>query len=279
MKQIFILTLCLLGATLYGQIKTPSASPSCKITQAIGLTDVTIEYSRPGVKGRAIFTADGLVPTGKIWRLGANAVTKMTFSTDVMVNDKALEAGTYGVLATPNATEWTFHFYPHESNSWSKYKDMTPTISVSSKVQMMPMPIETFTIITGQHTDNSADIDFLWDTSYVPLTIKTEVDKVVMSNIDKVMAGPSAGDFYQAATYYHKSGKDLNKALTWIEKATAGEDKKFWQVRRKAMILGDLGKTKEAIAAAKVSMALAETAGNTEYVKMNKEFIAEMGKK
>lgn len=279
MKQILLLTLCLLGATLYGQIKTPSASPSSKTTQAIGLTDVTIEYSRPSVKGRSIFAADGLVPTGKLWRLGANAVTKMEFSTDVMVNGQALEAGAYGVLATPNATEWTFHFFPHESNSWSSYKEKTPLLSVSSKIQQMPMPVETFTIVTGQHTDNSADIDFLWDTVYVPLSIKTEVDKTVMDNIDKVMAGPSANDCYQAATYYHKSGKDLKQALTWIEKATAGDDKKFWQVRRKALILGDLGKTREAIAAAKVSMSLAQEAGNDEYVKMNKEFIAEMSRK
>jgi len=278
MKNIILFTLCFLGLTLQAQITTPAASPKSVTTQTIGMTEVTVEYSRPSVKGRTIFSADGLVPLGKKWRLGANRVTKITFGGDVSVGGQALEGGSYAVLATPTAKEWTFHFYPHDTGSWSKYVDREPTVSVSAAAHMMPAPVETFMIITDGHTDNSANLTFLWDKTYVELPISTVVDEVVMKNIDKVMAGPSANDYYQAATYYHKSGKDLNKALSWIEKATDGEDKKFWQVRRKALILGDLGKVKDAIAAAKMSMELAEKAGNDEYVKMNKAFISKHSK-
>jgi len=243
MKNILLFTLCFVGLTLQAQIKTPSASPKASLTQTIGMTDVTVEYSRPSVKGRTIFSADGLVPFGQKWRLGANAVTKMTFDGDVNVGGQALEAGTYAVLATPTAADWTFHFFTHDTGSWSKYKDREPLLSVSAKAHAMPSPVETFMITTDGHTVNSAP-----------------------------------NDYYQAATYYHKEGKDLKMAMNWIDKATAGDDKKFWQVRRKALILADMGKTKEAILAAEMSMTLAEKAGNAEYVKMNKAFIAKHSK-
>lgn len=275
MKNILLIAFCLVGLTLQAQIKTPSASPKCVTTQTVGMTDVTLDFSRPSVKGRDIFSADGLVPHGEKWRLGANSATKVTFGGDVSVGGQAMEAGSYAVLATPTASEWTFHFYTHDTGSWSKYVDREPVASVSAKTHKMPSSVETFMITTDGHTDNSANLTFLWDKTYVELPISTEVDEAVMANIDQVMAGPSGNDFYQAATYYHKSGKDLGKALSWIETATAGEDKKFWQVRRKAMILADMGKTKEAIAAAKMSMELAEKAGNKDYVKLNKDFIAE----
>ena len=89
------------------------------------------------------------------------------------------------------------------------------------------------------------------------------------------MNGPSQNDYYAAATYYHDAGKDLEQALKWINLATAGDSPRFWQVRRKALILADLGKTKEAVEAAKVSMKLAEEAGNEDYIRMNKKSIEE----
>ena len=88
----------LLCATSFAQIKTPAASPSAKLMQTVGLTDVEIEYSRPSAKGRTIFAADGLVPFGKVWRTGANAISKITFSDDVMVEGNKVPAGSYGIL-------------------------------------------------------------------------------------------------------------------------------------------------------------------------------------
>ena len=99
-----------------------------------------------------------------------------------------------------------------------------------------------------------------------------------MSSIEGVMDGPSQNDYYAAATYYHESGKDLNQALNWIEKATAGKNPRYWQVRRKALILADLGRKEEAIKAAEMSMQLAIEAGNEDYVRMNKKSIDEWSK-
>jgi len=278
MKRILFLAFIFASVNMIAQIKTPSASPSCKVTQAVGLTDVTIEYSRPSVKGRTIFATDGLVKHDNIWRLGANRATKMEFSTDVTINDKALEAGAYAVLATPSAGTWAFHFHKHDTGSWSKYVDRDPALTVSSPVIKMGEKVETFMIMTDEHTDSGANIYFLWENTMVALQLATEVDEKVMKNIETVMAGPSANDMYQAATYYHKSGKDLGQALTWITKATSGDDPKFWQVRRKALILADMGKTKDAIKAATMSMELAKAAGNDDYVSMNKKSIMEWSK-
>ena len=89
------------------------------------------------------------------------------------------------------------------------------------------------------------------------------------------MAGPSANDYFAAASYLHDSGKELTKALDYINKATEGDNPAFWMVRRKALILADMGKKQEAIAAAKQSMELAKKAGNEDYVRMNEKSIKE----
>jgi tetratricopeptide (TPR) repeat protein len=114
-----------------------------------------------------------------------------------------------------------------------------------------------------------------WDKTKVAIPMTVDSDGTVMANIERVMAGPSKGDYYNAAAYYQSTGKDMNKALEWINIATAGDDPKFWQVRRKALILADLGKTKEAIAAAQMSLDLAKKAGNDDYVSLNEKSIKE----
>lgn len=264
---------------LNGQIKTPAASPSSELKQTVGLTDVTIAYSRPNVKGRTVFAEDGLVPYGKPWRLGANAATKFSFSEDVMIAGSKLKAGDYAVLATPTAVEWKFMFYPYESGNWGSYLEKEAAAVASVKAQTWETKVETMTFHIGNIESNSADISLFWDKTMVTLPLEVNTEEQVMASIESVMNGPSQNDYYAAASYYHDAGKDLNQALAWIEKATAGDSPRFWQVRRKALILADLGKKEEAVKAAKLSMELAEKAGNEEYVKMNKKSIEEWSKK
>lgn len=260
---------------LSAQVRTPAPSPSSEIKQTVGLTDVTIAYSRPNVKGRTIFAEDGLVPFGKPWRLGANAATKFSFSEDVMIVGSKLKAGDYAVLATPGANEWKFMFYPYESGNWGSYLDKDPAATVSVKPMPWDHNVETMTFHIGNIKPASADITLLWEETAVTLQLEVNTDEQVMSSIEGVMNGPSQNDYYAAASYYHDAGKDLNQALKWIEMATAGDSPRFWQVRRKALILADMGKKAEAIEAAKVSMKLAEEAGNEDYIRMNKKSIEE----
>ena len=265
----------LFTVSVNAQIKTPSASPAQKVTQNVGMTDITVEYSRPSMKGRTIFAENGLVSFGKMWRTGANAATKITFSTDVTVDGNALSAGSYAITTVPGADDWRVNFYTYEKSSWSSYMEASPVASVLVKPTMRTNPLETFLIHIGNITDDSASLDIVWEKTVVSMKIGVSYDEQVMGNIEKVLAGPTAGDYYQAATYYHKSGKDLATALEYIQKATNVEKPKFWQVRREALILADMGKMDEAIKAANKSMSLAEAAGNDDYVKMNKKSINE----
>lgn len=283
MKKLF-LGLCTVAfatffvATTHAQIKTPAPSPSQKITQQIGLTDVTVEYSRPSAKGRTIFGTGGLVPYGSIWRLGANAATKITFGDDVMVGGKELKKGSYAVLATPSANSWKVDFHSHESGNWGSYREKTPTASVTAEVKDLPFAVESFLIHFGNLTDNGAVLEFIWADKVAMVPLKFEVEQKVMAAIEKTLAGPSTGDYYAAGNYLLSIGKDLDKALMYVQKATKGDNPRFWQVRREALILSKLGRAKEAIAAAKKSMELAKAAGNEDYVRMNEKSIAEWAK-
>jgi hypothetical protein len=275
MKNLLTLAFLFFVGGICAQIETPAPSPAAKVEQVVGLTTVTVEYSRPSMKGRTIFAEDGLVPFGKIWRTGANAATKITFSDDVTINGSALKAGSYAVLTIPTAEKWTVNFYAFESSGFGSYVEKTPDVSVTGKVKDLGVSLENFTISFHDIATNSASLGFAWDNTYVNLDLGVEVDERVLGSIEAVMAGPSNNDYFAAASYYHTSGKDLGQALEWINKATSGDSPRFWQVRRKALILHDLGKTEEAIKAAEMSLSLAKEAGNDDYVRMNEKSIAD----
>ena len=278
LNYCIVFAVALLSQPLVAQIATPAPSPGSKITQSVGLTEVNIEYSRPGVKDRKIFAADGLVPFGEVWRTGANTATKITFSDDVKVDGQELKAGSYAILSKPAADSWDIMFYPYDNGNWMSYPDKEAVVTAKAKTMNTGHKIENFTITIDNIGTDKADIIFAWDKTAAVLPLGVEVDKRVTAAIERVLAGPTANDYYAAASYYHETGKDLNKALEWINKATEGDNPMFWQVRRKALILADLNRKKEAIEAAKKSMELAEAAGNADYVRMNKKSIEEWSK-
>jgi len=279
MKKL-ILSICFIASfamLAQAQIKTPAASPFCKMTQEVGLAEITIEYSRPSVKDRDIFSAEGLVPYGKLWRTGANAATKITVSEDIKLGGKEVAKGSYAMLSKPTSSTWTFHLYPYESGSWSSYAEQTPAVVFDVASAQMPMSVESMMIIIDDLRDAGATLNILWDKTFVSIPIEAEVDSKVEDAIAATMGGPSRGEYYTAATYYFNQGKDMNKALEWIKKANEKEPK-FWQLRRESQILANLGRYPEAITAAEKSMKMAEEAGNDEYVKFNKTAIAEWAK-
>ncbi len=279
MKKINLLLSFMLVAFLVNtgntQIKTPAASPSATVMQTVGLVNVKLEYSRPSVKGRTIFAADGLVPLDQVWRFGANQATKLTTDGELMVNDQKLEAGSYALLALPGKSTWEVHFFNYEKSSWSSYKEKTPVAKVMVNPMSLPQSVESLTFLFANLKDDGADMMMMWDKTAVSIPLKVSTDEVVMKNIESVLAGPTKGDYYRAASYYFSAGKDLNKAYEYVKKATDGPDQKYWQLRKRSQIEAALGKYKNAIASATTSMELAEKAGNMEYVKFNKTAIAE----
>ncbi|QIE60820.1 DUF2911 domain-containing protein [Rasiella rasia] len=260
------------------QLKTPAPSPSQKIEQTVGLTNVTLEYSRPSMKGRTIF--GGLVPYNKVWRTGANANTKITFSEDVMMGGKSVKAGTYAIYTKPAMQSWDVMLYA-DSNNWgtpAKWDESKVVASVKGEVYPLPMDIETFTMSIDDLTNNSANLGLMWEKTYVGVPITFNTDKMVSASIDQVMAGPSANDYYQSAVYYLESGQDINKAKTWIDKAIELREKPaFWFHRQQSLIYAKSGDKKGAINAAKKSLTLAQEAGNDDYVALNTKSLKEWG--
>ena len=278
--RILLLLVAFLSLTATGldaQIRTPAPSPSAKMETTIGLTDVTIEYSRPQMRGRTIFAADGLVPYGSIWRTGANQATKVTFSEDVMIGGNEVEAGSYAVLSKPMASSWEIMMFPYESGSWNSYVEKTPAVTVTATPQKTGGMTEAFTIDVQNYTNEGADIILKWADTMVAIPVSTKSDEQVMASIDRVMAGPSMNDYYAAASYLSDTDKDNAKALEYIQKANqmAGDNPRYWMLRREALVLNKLGRNKEAVAKAKQSMELAREAGNMDYVRLNEQSVKE----
>jgi hypothetical protein len=280
MKKIIVsLFVAAFAFSANAQIKTPAPSPSQKTEQMVGLTDVTLEYSRPGAKGRTIF--GDLVPYGKVWRTGANKNTTLTFSTDFMVGGETLKAGTYALFTIPGEKTWDVILYSDASN-WGtpgKWDDAKVAAKMTVTPEVMTMSVETFTITFDNLTNNSAVIGILWENTYVGLKFETPTDAMVSKQITAVMNGPEAGDYYASAVYYLQSGNDIKKAQIWIDKAIkmSADAPKYWMLRQQSLIHAKAGNTKGAIAAAKESLKHAEIAKSAGYIKMNKESLKEWG--
>lgn len=279
MKKTAILFLAFCASiSMNAQIVTPQASPSAKVTQVVGLTDVSLDYSRPAMRGRTIF--GDLVPFNKLWRTGANKNSIITFSTDVKVGGKDLKAGSYAIFTTPGESVWEINFYSDTENwgtpqNWDASKVAAIVKANPSKVGEK---VESFTIAISNITADGAHLEISWDNTKVAIPFEVPTDAAVTASISKVMAGPGSDDYYAAAVYYLNSGKDINKAKEWIDKAiTMTEKPAFWQLRQQSLIYAKAGDKKGAIAAAKKSLAGAEAAGNADYVKMNKDSLKEWG--
>jgi hypothetical protein len=263
------------------KITTPQPSPLGMVSQRVGLTDVAIEYSRPGVKGRTIF--GDLVAFGKTWRTGANSNTKITFSSDVTIDGQTLKAGSYGLYSVPNKDSWEVMFYTESDKNGvpGDWDDSKVAAKTTVNVQDFPINVETFTISINDVTSTSAVLGILWEKTYVAVTFEVPTDEMVSETIDAVMAAtPKAGDYYNAAIYYSQQDKDIKKANEWMEKAMSMTEKPaFWQLRQQSLIYAKMGNSEKAIEVAEKSLELSKEAGNEAYIKMNTESLNEWGAK
>ncbi|WP_242916604.1 DUF2911 domain-containing protein [Pontibacter liquoris] len=273
----------LLGAgTIQAQgIKMPSASPSSKVEQAVGLSTVTVEYSRPAMKGRTIF--GDLVPYDKMWRTGANGSTDITFTDEVTIEGNKVPAGKYALYTIPGKAEWTVILHKNTElwgDGGKDYKPEQDQLRFKVKPQQNPRKAESFTINFANVTPTATDIEILWDDVVVPFTVKTDVDSKVMSQIQQqVVNGTNVepGLYAAAANYYFSSDKDLKQALAWMKKANE-KDVKYYNLHTQAKIQAKLNNYKDAIKTAQKSMELAQKEGNQDYVALNQKAIADWKK-
>ncbi|MEI6410507.1 MAG: DUF2911 domain-containing protein [Bacteroidota bacterium] len=281
-KHLLLTAFALLAffATAGAQIKTPAPSPTCKTSQEVGLIKIDLDYSRPSAKGRKIF--GDLLPFGEMWRTGANASTKVTFSDKVKINGVELPAATYALYTVPGEKEWSVIFYKNTSFWGTPGKDFSEA-DVAVRFPVAPVTlkdmVETMTINVGNIKNNSADIEITWEYTKIAIPVSLDTDGKVMADIKAQIDGPSATTYYQSARYYLEEKKDMNVALAWIQMALDKGGEKFYMVRIKALILAELGRYKDAISTAEHSTELAKVENNTDYPRMNDKSIAEWKKK
>lgn len=285
MKKIqLILTAIFFSLLTQAQITVPSPSPAGSVFSRVGLTDVTIDYCRPKVRGRKIFGADAeaLLPYGAYWRTGAGDGTFLTFSTDVTIDGKLVKAGKYNILTVPQKETWTVILYSDlkidGANLSGNFKEEDVVLRTEVKVEKLKEQVQSLSFqITDINDDNtSANIQFAWENVSFKVPFEVTFDEAVMSDISTYTVVEPI-NYIKAARYYLEYDKDLDQALEWVNTYLAldGHDTHFWYMYLKAQILAKQGKKNEAIETAQHSIELAKLSarGDLGYIKRNQAII------
>ena len=262
-----------------GQLRLPRPSPKATVMQTIGVTDVTIVYSRPAVKGRKIWgdwpvevageaTLDNqntrpagapIVPYGHIWRTGANEATQFTVTDDVLINGQPLPAGSYSLHSIPGKDEWTIIFNSVADQGGSfDYDAKKDALRVKTKPEVSDHPHEWLDISLDPVKDNSVVAKVNWERISVPFTIEVkDVAAVAIAKARAVVTAARPDDWstpFQAANYA-KANKALDDAAKWYEQALKAIDEQiktkptFLNLTRRGNTLLNAGRTQEGIAA------------------------------
>jgi len=235
------------GASEGADLKLPRPSPKAQVMQTIGLTDITITHSRPGVKGRMIWGE--LVPYDKVWRTGANEATAITFSTDVKVNGNPLAAGTYSLHTIPTKNEWTVIFNT-QADQWGSYAYNDSADAL--RIQVKPEPHEftewmqfSFPALAVEKATIALD----WEKLRVPFEIEVNTIEQALASARGAMAALEPDDYataYRSASFAFQNNVALDEAKQWVDKSIA--IKETWlNLRLKADMLAKEGKRAEAI--------------------------------
>jgi len=235
----------------------PRQSQGAKITQRIGITDVTISYHRPTVNNRKVW--DGLVPYGKVWRAGANENTTITFSDPVMIEGKPLDRGTYGLHMIPTADQWTIIFSKN-SASWGSftYNEAEDALRVTVK----PQPAEMHNALTydfDQLQPDSAVVVMEWEKVAVPFKVGVDVHDVVQASLKKQLRNLSQYTWISwddAANYLLAEKIAYDDALKFADKSIETEDR-YDNEMTKSQVLTALNRKDDAGTAEKKALALA----------------------
>lgn len=234
--------------------EVPSPSPRAKVEQRVGITDFSIEYSSPGVKGREIWGK--LVPFDEVWRAGANAATLLSASRDFFVGDAAVPAGTYSVYAIPAAKgEWTV-ILNSNTKAWGTngYDPANDVVRIAIKPQKLPESRERLTFLFSNATDDAVHLDLEWEKVRVRIPIRIDTQGQVLASIDEAVKGAWQPHSI-SAKYLLDNGLQLERALELIEASIAIQPtwRNHWI---KAQILGKMGDKKQAINAAQRAQSL-----------------------
>lgn len=275
MKKLFVtLAIAAALATQAQTIPFPQPSPLATVSQAFATSKIEVSYSRPSAKGRKVY--GDVVSFGKLWRTGANGATSISFGEDVKLNGMEVKAGKYGLVTIPNETEWTVIITKDLNvNDASAYKQENDVVRLQVKPTKLNDMVETFTIDFSNMKVNETNIDLKWENTAVSFKVTSDYDARITKQIEEEMA-KDRRPYGQAANYYLDNGKDLNKALEWINKSIAANPKAYWNVLTKARIQVALKDYNGAMATSMESWNLAKADGDDAYMKRNENLQADI---
>jgi tetratricopeptide (TPR) repeat protein len=257
------------------QITHPKISPKSKLIQSVGLTEVVIEYSRPSARGRKVF--GNVVPYGRMWRLGANESSHISFQDSVSILGNKLAPRTYALYAIPEKDEWIVIFHKN-LNLWGDGRDLYDSAEDALRV-VLPVSsynqyVETFTMEMNQLTHDSGVLEIYWENTIVGIPFVWDIEQKMLDEIEEqIIQNPSAQTFYEAARYYQEANMLPQKALFYLNKAEEIDGAKYFISRIRSLVQASLKNFPEAISEAERSLAMAESLGKDEFVRMNAENI------
>lgn len=271
MKKILLSAITIAGFALLStaQLKMPAPSPTQTIKQDFGIGSVELTYSRPIAKGRKIF--GDLVPYNKIWRTGANAATKITFSEPVEIGGKKIDTGTYVLYTIPGKELWEIIINRGLKN-WGTdgYKETEDVLRISVPVFKMKNKLESFTMAFSDVKAETCSLDIQWEKTMVSIPLRANFKDKVRAQIEASMLTDKK-PYWAAAQFYNEYDKNLALALENSTKAIEANKEAFWMWIYKAKIQKEMGDKAGAMESSKKSMELATAAKNDDYVKMNKD--------
>lgn len=220
----------------------PAPSPAATLTQVVGVTKISIDYSRPSLRGREIFGK--LIPFDKVYRTGANAATKIETSGDITVQGKPLKAGKYAIMSIPGQSSWTVIFSKDLNVSEQSYSQSNDVLRVTAPAQTVPT-VESFTIDFSDVKDDAATLNISWEKMRVSLAIGVDNISAIETALTQKNNDASSA-YQQAAEYMLSKGLDPAKALTLVDKSLALREN-FRNNWIKAQLLEKLGRPSEAL--------------------------------
>jgi len=258
------------------RLKTPTLSPFSEISQEIGLTKISLEYSMPSAKGRKVF--GNLVPYNVIWRTGANASTKITFTETVKINSKSVTPGSYAIYTIPGEEMWIVIIHANtslRSLAGNAYNSADDVFRFEAKPIKTTSYIESFTMQFAKLTSNSLELQLVWENTLIAIPIKLEVASQIEQQMTKFMKTPESiphRTYFEAAQYYSNNGKDLNEALGFIDKALEKSPKNFRYGLLKAKIQAKNNDGKGALITVKIANQWAKNKKNDNYIEQTNLF-------
>ena len=278
---IIILAICFIYPQLYSQeLKVPTLSPISTIQQEIGLTEISLSYSRPSAKGRTIFGQ--LVPYGELWRTGANKASTITFSEAVTIAGNEVPAAAYAIYTIPNEKEWTIIIHKKinfRSIAGGKVKPENDACRFTVKPIENPINVETFTMqFTDLHT-KGCSVQLAWENTMVSFPIAVNVDEKIASKMAELLKAPATAthrDYFRAAEYYLHNNKDLTQSLNWINTALLKSENNFRYGLLKAKIYAAQGNKDQAIQTATLANQWATTAKSDNYIGQTSLYLKEI---